>query len=139
MSALQVVLGLLTAVAVLAMVARRFRLPYPIVLVLGGLALGFVPHAPRVRLDPEVVFLIFLPPLLFRSAWATSFRDFRANLRSITLLAFGLVLLTTVGVAVMAHAVVPGLPWPTAFVLGAVVAPTDAVAATAIMQRLGAP
>src|SRR5579884_222807 len=139
MSALQVVLGLLMAVAVLAMVARRFRLPYPIVLVLGGLALGFVPDMPRVRLEPDVVFLVFLPPLLFQAAWATSFRDFRANLRSITLLAFGLVLLTTVGVAAVAHALVPGLPWPTAFVLGAVVAPPDAVAATAIMQRLGAP
>ena len=136
---LQVLLGLLAAVVVLAMVARRFRLPYPIVLVLGGLALGFVPHVPRVRLDPDVVFLVFLPPLLFNAAWATSFRDFRANLRSIGLLAFGLVLLTTVGVAAVAHAVVPGLPWPTAFVLGAVVAPTDAVAATAIMQRLGVP
>ena len=139
MSALQVVLGLLMAVAILAMVARRVRLPYPIVLVVGGLALGFVPHVPRVRLDPDVVFLVFLPPLLFQAAWATSFRDFRANLRSITLLALGLVLLTTVGVAAVAHALVPGLPWPTAFVLGAVVAPTDAVAATTIMRRLGAP
>jgi Na+/H+ antiporter len=90
-------------------------------------------------LDPDVVFLVFLPPLLFKSAWATSFRDFRASLRSITLLAFGLVLLTTVGVAVVAHTMVPDLPWPTAFVLGAVIAPTDAVAATSIMQRLGAP
>jgi monovalent cation/hydrogen antiporter len=139
MPALEVVLGLLVAVAVLAMLARRLRLPYPIVLVLGGLALGFVPRIPRVELASDVVFFIFLPPLLFHAAWSTSFRDFRANLRSISLLALGLVALTVVGVAVVAHAVVPGLPWPTAFVLGAVVAPTDAVAATSIMRRLGVP
>ncbi|MBO0687006.1 MAG: Na+/H+ antiporter, partial [Candidatus Dormibacteraeota bacterium] len=139
MPALQVILGLLAAVVVLAMVARRLRLPYPIVLVLGGLALGFIPEMPRVQLDPDVVFLVFLPPLLMAAGWSTSFRDFRANLRSISLLAFGLVLFTTVGVAVVAHTIVPGLPWPTAFVIGAVVSPTDAVAATSIMQRLGAP
>ncbi|MBO0686146.1 MAG: cation:proton antiporter, partial [Candidatus Dormibacteraeota bacterium] len=138
MPALQVILGLLAAVVVLAMVARRLRLPYPIVLVLGGLALGFIPEMPRVQLDPDVVFLVFLPPLLMAAGWSTSFRDFRANLRSISLLAFGLVLFTTVGVALVAHTIVPGLPWPTAFVIGAVVSPTDAVAATSIMQRLGA-
>ncbi|MBO0683500.1 MAG: Na+/H+ antiporter, partial [Candidatus Dormibacteraeota bacterium] len=108
-------------------------------LVLGGLALGFIPEMPRVQLDPDVVFLVFLPPLLMAAGWSTSFRDFRANLRSISLLAFGLVLFTTVGVALVAHTIVPGLPWPTAFVIGAVVSPTDAVAATSIMQRLGAP
>lgn len=139
MPALQVVLGLLVAVAILSMLARRLRLPYPIVLVLGGLGLGFIPHIPRVELAPQVVFLIFLPPLLFEAAWSTSFRDFRANLRSISLLALGLVAFTTVGVAAVAHTIIPGLGWPTAFVLGAVVSPTDAVAATAIMQRLGAP
>jgi Na+/H+ antiporter len=139
MPALQVVLELLVAVAVLAMIARRLRMPYPIVLVLGGLALGFVPGMPRVELAPDVVFLVFLPPLLFEAAWSTSMRDFKANLRSISLLAFGLVLCTTLGVAVVAHALIPNLPWPTAFVLGAVISPTDAVAATSIMQRLGGP
>jgi CPA1 family monovalent cation:H+ antiporter len=135
----QIVLGLLVAVVVLAMIARRLRLPYPIVMVIGGLALAVIPGVPRVELAPGIVFLVFLPPLLFKTAWSTSIRDFRANFRSISLLAFGLVLTTTVGVAAIAHAVIPGLPWPTAFILGAVVSPTDAVAATAIMQRLGAP
>jgi CPA1 family monovalent cation:H+ antiporter len=139
MPAVELILVLLVAVVVLAMVARRIHLPYPIVLVLGGLALGFVPGMPRVALQPEIVFLVFLPPLLFKSAWFTSARDFRAALRSISLLAFGLVICTTLGVAWVAHTVIPGLPWPTAFVIGAVVSPTDAVAATAIMQRLGAP
>jgi monovalent cation/hydrogen antiporter len=139
MPAVQLTLGLMVAVALLALLARRLRMPYPIVLVLGGLVLGFVPWLPRVEMAPEVVFLVFLPPLLFKAAWGTSMRDFRAHLRSISLLAFGLVLCTTVGVAVVAHLVVPGLPWATAFVLGAVVSPTDAVAATAIMRRLGAP
>lgn len=135
----QVVLGLLVAVVVLAMVARRLRLPYPIVMVIGGLVLAVIPGVPRVVLAPGIVFLVFLPPLLFKAAWGTSIRDFRANFRSISLLAFGLVLTTTAGVAAVAHAVIPGLPWTSAFILGAVVSPTDAVAATAIMQRLGAP
>ncbi|MBO0705457.1 MAG: cation:proton antiporter, partial [Candidatus Dormibacteraeota bacterium] len=139
MPAVELILVLLVAVVVLAMVARRIHLPYPIVLVLGGLALGFVPGMPRVVLQPEIIFLVFLPPLLFKSAWMTSVRDFRAAMRSISLLAFGLVICTTLGVAWVAHTAIPGLPWPTAFVIGAVVSPTDAVAATSIMQRLGAP
>jgi CPA1 family monovalent cation:H+ antiporter len=139
MPALQVILALMVAVAILATVARRVRLPYPIVLVLGGLGLGFVPGLPRVELAPDIVFLVFLPPLLFKSAWTTSIRDFRASLRPILLLAIGLVIFTTVGIALVAHALIPGLPWPAAFVLGAVVSPTDSVAAAAIMRRLGAP
>src|SRR5919108_113897 len=91
MPAVELILVLLVAVVILAMVARRIHLPYPIVLVLGGLALGFVPGMPRVALQPEIVFLVFLPPLLFKSAWFTSARDFRAALRSISLLATGLV------------------------------------------------
>src|SRR5919198_1154748 len=132
MPGLDLILVLLMEVVALALVARRIHLPYPIVLVLGGLALGFVPGMPRVALQPEIVFLVFLPPLLFKSAWFTSARDFRAALRSISLLAFGLVICTTLGVAWVAHTVIPGLPWPTAFVIGAVVSPTDAVAATAV-------
>ncbi|HEX6557029.1 MAG TPA: Na+/H+ antiporter [Ktedonobacteraceae bacterium] len=133
------VLGLLVVMVVLAMVAPRLRIPYPILLVLGGLLLGFVPGLPRFTLDPNIVFLLFLPPLLYASAWQTSWRDFRANLRPISLLALGLVLLTTVVVAVVAHGLIPELPWAVAFVLGAIVSPTDAVAATAIAQRLGIP
>jgi monovalent cation/hydrogen antiporter len=132
-------LSLLVAVLVLAILAPRLRVPYAILLVLGGLLLGFVPGLPRFILDPNLVFLLFLPPLLYSSAWLTSWRDFRANLRSISLLAIGLVLMTTVVVAVVAHLLIPGLPWAVAFVLGAIVSPTDAVAATAIAQRLGIP
>jgi len=125
-------------VAALATVAARIKVPYPILLVLGGLALGFVPGLPQIELEPDVVFLIFLPPLLYVSAIFTSWRDFRANLRPISLLAIGLVLMTTCVVATVAHWAV-GLPWAAAFVLGAIVSPTDAIAATAVAQRLGVP
>ena len=136
---LEAVVLLLGAVLVLMAVARRVLIPYPIFLVLGGLILGFVPGVPAVRLDPEIVFLIFLPPILWAAAYFTSLRDFQANLRPITLLAVGLVLATTAGVAAVAHAIVPGLGWPAAFVLGAIVSPPDAVAATAIARRLRIP
>jgi Na+/H+ antiporter len=136
---LELVLALLVPVVALAVVARRIGVPYPILLVLGGLALGLVPGLPSVELDPDVVFLIFLPPLLYRTGFLTSIRDFRTNLRPIASLAVGLVLATVVVVAVVAHAVVPGLSWPAAFLLAAIVSPPDAIAATAVMQRLGAP
>src|SRR5207245_3985545 len=138
-SILILVLGLLVAVVALAIIAPWLHIPYSILLVLGGLLLGFVPGLPRFTLDPDVVFLLLLPPLLYSSAWLTSWRDFHANLRPISLLALGLVLLTTVVVAVVAHVLIPDLPWAVAFVLGAIVSPTDAVAVTAIAQRLGIP
>lgn len=136
---LQAVILLLVAVIALVTVARRVPIPYPIFLVLGGLGLSLVPDLPIVRLDPDLVFLIFLPPMLWAAAYFTSLRDFRLNLRPITLLAVGLVLATTAAVATVAHAVVPGLPWPVAVALGAIVSPPDAVAATAIARRLGIP
>src|SRR5215203_126991 len=138
MPEIEAILILLVAVAMLATLANRIGIPYPILLVLGGLALGFVPALPRVELDPEVVFLLFLPPLLYVSAIFTSWRDFRANLRPISLLAVGLVLMTTCVVAVTAHWAI-GLPWAAAFALGAIVSPSDAISATAIAQRLGLP
>ena len=138
MPQLEIILGLLLAVAALATLATRLGVPYPILLVLGGSALGFVPGLPPVELDPELVFLLFLPPLLYVSALFTSWRDFRANVRPITLLAVGLVLMTTFVVASVAHTVF-GLPWGAAFVLGAIVSPTDAIAATSVAQRLGVP
>ncbi len=128
----------MAAVAALATLARRVGVPYPILLVLGGLGVALMPGLPPVELEPDVIFLLFLPPLLFGAAYFTSWRDFRANLRPIGLLAVGLVLATTGAVAVVAH-LVTGLPWAAAFVLGAVVSPTDAIAATAIAQRLGVP
>ena len=132
-----VLLGLLLCGGGLVVLARIVRIPYPILLVLGGLALGFVPGLPDVELDPEVVFVAFLPPLLYAAAFFTSLRDLRANLGQISLLSVGLVLATTVGVAVVAHAFVDDLPWAAAFVLGAIVSPTDPIAATSIAHRLG--
>src|SRR3954470_11182381 len=125
MSTELVVLMLLAAVLVLIVVSDRVHVPYPILLVLGGCGLGVVPGVPDVRLDPDVVLLIVLPPLLYSASFFTSLRELRTNLRPISLLAVGLVLATTGMVAPVAHAVVDGIPWAAAFVLGAVVAPTD--------------
>src|SRR5438874_13382709 len=132
-------MALLVGLAVLLILAPVLRVPYPIFLVLGGLALGFVPGIPTIALPPEVVLVAVLPPLLYLSAYRTSLRDLRANARAIGILAVGLVIATTVTVAVVAHAAIGGLPWSAAFVLGAVVAPTDPIASTAIMRRLGVP
>jgi len=132
-------LALLVALAGLSVLARWVRVPYPILLVLGGLVLGFVPGVPSVELPPEVVLVLFLPPLLYWAAFFSSPRDLLADLRAISLLAVGLVLATMSAVAVTAHALIGGLSWGAAFVLGAVVSPTDALAATAIARRLGAP
>jgi monovalent cation/hydrogen antiporter len=135
----EAVVLLMGAVLVLMAVARRLLMPYPIFLVIGGLLLSVVPGVPAVRLGPDIVFLIFLPPILWSAAYFTSLRDFQANLRPIALLAVGLVLATTAAVAAVAHALVPGLGWPGAFVLGAIVSPPDAVAATAVARRLRIP
>jgi Na+/H+ antiporter len=135
----EIIVLLFTAVAVVAVVACKLRLPYPIVLVISGLALSFVPRLPEVRLNPEIVFYFFLPALLYPAALFTSWRDFRRNLRQILLLAIGLVLATMVTIAAIAHAIVPALPWAAAFALGAIVSPPDAIAATAIIRRLGVP
>src|SRR6266700_8278390 len=123
----------------LVVVARRLGIPYPILLVLGGLAISLVPGLPRVVLDPNLVFVLFLPPIIQLSAYYTPTRDFRANLRSISLLAIGLVLVTMVAVAVVVHNIIPAMPWAAAFVLGAIVAPPDAVAASSIARRLNLP
>jgi monovalent cation/hydrogen antiporter len=134
----EIFVGLLLAVAVLALVARRLHIPYPILFVIGGLLIGVIPGLPKVRLQPDLVFLFFLPPLLFPAALFTSWRDFRANLRPISLLAVGLVLFTTVAVALLAHYFM-GLPLAAGFVLGAIISPPDAIAATAIADRLKIP
>src|SRR4030095_16922601 len=135
----EIIVLLLTAVGILAVVAHKIPLPYPLVLVIGGLALSFVPRLPEVRLNPDIVFYFTLPALIYPAALFTSWRDFRRNLRPILLLAIGLVLATTLGVALIAHSIVPALPWAAAFALGAIVSPPDAVAATAIIRRLGVP
>src|SRR5436305_8114217 len=130
---------LCTAVGILAVLADNITLPYPIVRVLGGLALSFVPRLPAVNLNPEVVFYFILPAVIYPAALFTSWRDFRRNLRPILLLAIGLVLATTLAVAWIAHFIVPALPWAAAFALGAIVSPPDAVAAPAIIRWLGVP
>jgi Na+/H+ antiporter len=131
--------GLLAAAAALLAGAQFLRIPYPILLVLGGLGLGFVPGMPRIELAPDLVLVAILPPLLYGSAFFTSLRELRANIRPIGFLAIGLVLTTMLAVAAVAHAVIPDLGWPGAFVLGAIVSPTDPTAAAAIAERFGLP
>jgi monovalent cation/hydrogen antiporter len=133
-----VIFGLLLAAAGLAVVANRTGVPYPIPLVLGGAAIGFVPGVPDVELEPDLVLLIFLPPLLYGAAFFTSLRDLRRNARPIALLSIPLVFVTMCAVAVIAHEVI-GLGWGESFVLGAIVSPTDAVAPAEILRRVGAP
>src|SRR4051794_15197558 len=134
-----VLLALIVAGTALLVLAPLLRIPYPILLVLGGLGIGFVPGAPHLELQPEIVLVGFLPPLLYASAFFTSLRDLRTNARAISLLAVGLVLATMLTVAAVCHAAIDDLSWPVCFVIGAIVAPTDAVAATAIGSRLGLP
>lgn len=134
-----VFLLLLLFVVVFAALARKLETPYPIVLVIGGLLLGFVPAIPRVPLNPDLVFLVVLPPLLYYGAWNTSWRDFKYNLVNILFLAFGLVGFTVLGVAETSRWLFAGFDWRLGFVLGAVVATTDAIAATAIAKRVGLP
>ena len=124
-------LALLVALGALLALSPTLRLPLPILLVLGGVAMGFIPGLPHVTLPPEVVLVAVLPPLLYEGAFFTSLRDLRQNRRPIALLAIGLVAVTMTAVAVAAHEWI-GLSWPVAFTLGAVVSPTDAIAATEI-------
>ncbi len=139
MHTVETILCLLAAVCVLFALAHRIAVPYPILLVLSGLGLSLVPGLPHVVLEPELVFALFLPPLLTAAAWNTNWRDFKANLGPISLLAVGLVFATTVAVAAAVRAVVPDLPWAVALVLGAIVSPPDAVAVAATARSLGIP
>src|SRR3954447_22349453 len=131
--------GLLVAVVGLGALARRLAVPYPIVLVIGGALVGFVPGLPEVKLDPEVVLVVFLPPLLWGASLFANFGDLRANLRGLTLSGVGLVLVTMCAVAWAAHALIDGMSWEAAFVLGTIVSPTDPLAAAAIMRQLDVP
>src|SRR5919206_787866 len=138
MHAIDSLILLLGAAALLAQVARTLQVPYPVFLVLGGLTIGFVPGLPAIEVPPEVIFLVFLPPLLNYAAFFSSPRELRAHLRPIAMLAIGLVLFTTVAIALVVHLLI-GMPWAVAFVLGAILAPTDPVAAQAVFRRLGVP
>ncbi len=134
-----VMIMLLLFVAVFAALARKLKTPYPIVLVVAGLLISILPGIPSIRLDPNIVFIAVLPPLLYSAAWLTSWRDFYDNLVSILLLAFGLVGFTVVGVALIADWLFPGFDWRMGMVLGAVVATTDSIAATSIAKQFGLP
>jgi CPA1 family monovalent cation:H+ antiporter len=138
MDALSAVLAITVAIALLFELARRISVPYPSVFVLGGLALGFVPGLPRISLEPELVLLVFLPPLLFEAAVSTPARDLKTDVWPILRLSSVLVLLTMLAVAIVGHVVI-GLEWAAAFTLGAIVGPTDAIAATSVFRRLGLP
>ncbi|MGB5080413.1 MAG: Na+/H+ antiporter [Burkholderiales bacterium] len=139
MALLQVILFLMLCAVALGWIARHFRFPYPIALVIGGGALGFVPGLPQLQFDPQSLLLLVLPPILYQAALLTSWRDFKANLRPIGLLAIGLVVATTLAVGATLKLLIPDIPWAAAFVLGAIVSPPDAVAATAILSRLNIP
>ncbi len=138
--ALEIVfLLLLLFVVAFGALAKKLQTPYPIVLVLAGLLLSLVPGIPKITLNPDVIFFAVLPPLLYSAAWLTSWREFSYNLVSITLLAFGVVLSTVLGVARVGPWFLSGFDWRMGLVLGAVVAPTDAIAATSIARRVGLP
>lgn len=139
MHEIELVLALLVVVAALTPLARFLRIPYPIVLVLGGLILALIPSVPSIPLDPALIFLLFLPPLIYSAASVTSVRDLRTLMRPILLLAVGLVIATTVVVAVLLHALLPSVGWPAAFAFGAIISPPDAVAAAAVFRGLGVP
>ena len=139
MGNITIIILLLAIITALAEVADRVKIPYPILLVLVGIGISLVPGLPVITLDPEVVFLLFLPPVLYSAAWTTSWPDFKASGRAISLLAIGCVLFTTTVVAVVAHYFIPGFGWPESFVLGAIISPPDAVAASAATKGLGIP
>ncbi len=139
MGDIEFLIAVLFAAAVLVRLADLIAIPYPIVLVVGGVAIGFIPGLPAIELEPEAVFLIFLPPLLHSSAFNASPQELRAAAAQLVSLTFALVLVTMGAVAVVSHAVIDGLSWPAAFVLGAILGPTDPVSAAAAFSRMGVP
>ncbi len=140
-SEVQIILGLMVAIAAIALLAEKLKLPYPILMVMAGTVIGFLPGLPReqIQLDPHLFFILVLPPLLYHGGFMTSWRDFRANSPTIMWMAIGLVLVTTIAIAYTAHWLIPGMPLVAGFILGAIASPPDAIAATAITQRLAVP
>ncbi|MBB6270755.1 CPA1 family monovalent cation:H+ antiporter [Pedobacter cryoconitis] len=132
-----IVIFILAVMIGLSAIADKIRLPYPILLIIAGIAVGFIPGLPDIELNPNVVFLIFLPPLLYDAAFNISFQEFKTNINTISALAISLVFLTATGIAVIAHYLIPGMSWPLSFVLGAILPATDAVAAMSITKGLG--
>jgi Na+/H+ antiporter len=134
---LSLIVILLFGITFLAVLSTKYKFPFPISLVLSGLAISLIPGLPVISLNPEIVFLVFLPPLLYGAAWNTSWHEFKAAIRPIALASVGLVFFTTGLVGITAHYLIPGLDWPFAFLLGAIVSPPDAVAATSVTKGLG--
>lgn len=132
-----IIIFLLFGITFLGVLSNKYRFPFPIALVLCGVAVSLVPGLPVITLSPEIVFIVFLPPLLYGAAWNTSWHEFKAAIRPISLAAVGLVLFTMLLVAVAIHALIPSMGWPLAFLIGAIVSPPDAVAATAVTKGLG--
>ncbi|MFL9483201.1 Na+/H+ antiporter [Chitinophagaceae bacterium LWZ2-11] len=132
-----IVIFILAVMIVLSAVADKIKLPYPVLLIAAGIGVGFIPTLPNIELNSDVIFLIFLPPLLYDAAFNISFKEFRTNINTITTLAIPLVFITATGIAVVAHYLIPGMTWPLSFVLGAILSATDAVAAMSITKGLG--
>ena len=137
MENITVIVILLFGVAFLGILSNKYKFPFPIVLVLSGVAISVIPGLPVIALSPDIVFIIFLPPLLYYAAWNTSWHDFKGAIRPIGLAAIGLVLFTTLAVALVAHSLIDDMTWPLAFLIGAIVSPPDAVAATSVTKGLG--
>ncbi|RAW01461.1 Na+/H+ antiporter [Pseudochryseolinea flava] len=139
MQNIALVIILLAVITALAEITDKIKIPYPILLVLTGIGIGLFPGLPSINMDPEIIFLVFLPPILYEAAWATSWSDFKKAKRPITMLAIGCVIFTTCAVAWIAHTFIHGLGWAEAFVLGAIISPPDAVAATSATKGLDLP
>jgi CPA1 family monovalent cation:H+ antiporter len=133
------VLGLLFAMCLLFMLSQKIRVSYPIFLVIGGLLIGFIPGMPVISIDPEIIFLIFLPPILYEAAWFTSWHEFWKWKRAIGFLAFGMVFITSICVAFASSALIPGFTLALGFLLGGIISPPDAVAATSVLKGLKVP
>ncbi|MFC3361859.1 cation:proton antiporter [Pedobacter fastidiosus] len=132
-----IIIFILAVMIGLSAIADKIKIPYPVLLIIVGVAIGFIPSLPSIDLNPEIIFLIFLPPLLYDAAFNISFKEFKTNISTISTLAITLVFLTAIGIAVVAHYMIPGMTWPLSFVLGAILSATDAVAAMSITKGLG--
>jgi Na+/H+ antiporter len=132
-----IVIFILAIMIGLSAIADKVKLPYPVLLITAGVAIGFIPTLPDIELNPEIIFLIFLPPLLYESAFNINYKTFKTNFSTISTLAISLVFITACGIALVAHYIIPGMTWPLSFVLGAILSATDAVAAMSITKGLG--
>jgi len=136
---LLIIVSLLVAVSMLSMLSQKLKVPYPIFLVIAGLVISFIPGIPVVTLHPDMVFLLFLPPLLYAAAWYTSWKDFWAARRTISMMAFGLVIFTSTAVAFISQLLIPDFPLALGFLLGGIISPPDAVAAASVLQTVKVP